>query len=561
MPRSASNGVHEKLVANWLDNASERSLQPVFCQMLVAHGHKLLHSTRHTPIELGADVVSLDADGIPCAFQLKGHPGGRLTSGGFRKLIPQIDELTHYSLSYPECRGANHMSYLVTNGELDEDARLAVERYNQRQLDLGTPERRLEVWTRGHLLNMALDLEAGLWPSELDDTRRLLGLMRLDGEGAIRDSDLSLLLTDLLGLKGDETPSWSGAALERRIASAALVTSICLLPFQAKNNHAAIVEGWILLAVMIIGAFERHQDASGAAGRQTLALARDAAVNALADLAKEATEREHLLEGEALVDGEFIEGRVTRILGLLSLLWLQCEEACFWPQSPRKEDVEDFLDRYVRTSTLWGEAAVPSYLLLYWAQRRRHAGIRTDALLVQLLEAVTRLDEKNDPVGLPGPYWTYEDVKRHQLRLFLGPGQPMDEFGLTSQATSFGEVLLQLLARTKLKEHCRALWPAVSRFLHASFEPRERWQYCLPRSPEGLNRRENQDPTRIWDDLVDIARHVDCPHVPELLINDPFLLSAWIEQQPQRAMPEVVRRLGYHWNRVWLIPSPKGLET
>lgn len=58
--------------------------------MLSAEGHRILHSTRHSSIELGKDVVTTDKDGVPCAYQLKGNPGGRLTLQEFRGIEPQL---------------------------------------------------------------------------------------------------------------------------------------------------------------------------------------------------------------------------------------------------------------------------------------------------------------------------------------------------------------------------------------------------------------------------------------------------------------------------------------
>jgi hypothetical protein len=68
--------VIERLVEYWLDSASERSYQPAFVQILVSDGHRVLHSTRHSPIEFGKDVISIAPDGVPCAFQLKGNLAG-----------------------------------------------------------------------------------------------------------------------------------------------------------------------------------------------------------------------------------------------------------------------------------------------------------------------------------------------------------------------------------------------------------------------------------------------------------------------------------------------------
>ena len=64
-----------RLIEDWWDSASERAYQTAFCQMLAARGHQILHSTRHSPLEFGKDVISICPEGQACAFQLKGCPG------------------------------------------------------------------------------------------------------------------------------------------------------------------------------------------------------------------------------------------------------------------------------------------------------------------------------------------------------------------------------------------------------------------------------------------------------------------------------------------------------
>ena len=70
----------EKLLENWLDSASERSYQAVFVQMLSAQGYRVVHSTRHTALEYGKDVLAIDQDGNGCAFQVNHY---RLEGGSF----------------------------------------------------------------------------------------------------------------------------------------------------------------------------------------------------------------------------------------------------------------------------------------------------------------------------------------------------------------------------------------------------------------------------------------------------------------------------------------------
>jgi hypothetical protein len=110
-----------RLIEAWTDSVSERAYQTPFCHMLIHRGHRILHSTRHGALELGKDVVTVDGDGIPCAFQLKGHPGGRLRKREYGELLPQINELLYQPILYPGAPKEKHRAFLVTNGEVEEE--------------------------------------------------------------------------------------------------------------------------------------------------------------------------------------------------------------------------------------------------------------------------------------------------------------------------------------------------------------------------------------------------------------------------------------------------------
>jgi hypothetical protein len=114
--------VLERLVESWLDSASERSYQAPFCQMLAAEGHVVVHSARHSPLEFGKDIISIDPEGVPCAFQLKGNPGARLTLHQLREIKGQLLELVTQPIVHPGVpKNQQHRCFLVTNGETEEE--------------------------------------------------------------------------------------------------------------------------------------------------------------------------------------------------------------------------------------------------------------------------------------------------------------------------------------------------------------------------------------------------------------------------------------------------------
>ena len=189
----------EKLVESWLDSAGERSYQPAFCQMLAAEGHLVLHSTRHSQIEFGKDIISVAPDRVACAFQLKGNPKARLTLTQFNTIRSQIQALVTQPIVYPglNARKRHHRSYLVTNGEIDEEVQRAVDDLNRGFQHLYGANA-LQLWSRGRMFDMAMRLGSSLWPAELGDLNTLLELLVHSGEDQFPAAKFHLLLAAIL---------------------------------------------------------------------------------------------------------------------------------------------------------------------------------------------------------------------------------------------------------------------------------------------------------------------------------------------------------------------------
>jgi len=179
--------VYERLIEDWLDSASERSYQSPFCQILIAKGHTVLHSSRHSPIEFGKDIIARAPNGTLCAYQLKGNPGSRLSLAQLRSIQGQLIQLVSQPVQLPGITVKEHRSFLVTNGEIDEEARAAINEIILGLKNAGYSQPEIELITRGPLLAWAKELGASLWPSELEDFSQLLELLVYDGRKIVPD--------------------------------------------------------------------------------------------------------------------------------------------------------------------------------------------------------------------------------------------------------------------------------------------------------------------------------------------------------------------------------------
>ena len=215
----------EKLIEHWLDSIGERGYQSAFLQILVGEGHTIVHSTRHTPIEFGKDVITIDSSGTPCAFQLKGNPGSRLTLSQFREIKAQLTELIEQPIVYPGIPPTPHKCFLVTNGEVEEEVQRAIDDLN-RNLDRRRFSRnqRLEIVSRGQMLAWAIKHSGDFWPSDFSVHEKLIQMYNVDGRDQPNMELLSSALDAILAVSTKRRNTKKPAFVRSMVAASLFIS-------------------------------------------------------------------------------------------------------------------------------------------------------------------------------------------------------------------------------------------------------------------------------------------------------------------------------------------------
>jgi hypothetical protein len=536
-----------------LDSANERGYQPAFVQLLVSEGHRVLHSTRHAPIEFGKDVISIAPDGAPCAYQLKGNPGGRLTHRQFREIQPQLQELVTQAIPYAGLPDVQHRSYLVTNGFVDEEVQRAIQDLNRTWERNGYGAEALTVLERGYFLERANALGTSLWPFGVADLGALVDLLSHRGDDMLPLLKMHKLLSTMYRLAGPDSPP-GGRELERLVTSAALMVAVATRNFGVSANHFAVASAWVLFSTYTVAACTRAGVSSEGPIAESLSAARQAVFEEIAALIDEAAARRStLVEGIAWADTEFYPARQGLLNGIASTYWLWCRRDNLAPAN--LPSVETFLPREFSTRALWGEAALPQLLAHYWYISRRDASFGPERQLARLLATIIRCQlGQEEAEFLASPYYSIGDVVRHRHAGFLGTANdPFDAMSFRG-ASYFAEALLHLVVRTNLKQHCKTLWPDFTKLNLRWFEVAEPWQFCTIHTEDGLACTRLVPPTGEWAALQEAAAAHDTPKVPELLRADPILLLLFVMMVPHRATPNVIRFLGREFSDIWFLP-------
>ena len=519
----------EKLLENWLDSASERSYQAVFVQMLAAEGYTVLHSTRHCLLEFGKDILAVAPDGVGCAFQLKGDARGRMTISHFRSEIQgQLLQLASQTPAYPGFPQGVHRSYLVSNGQFEEEVQTAVA-----QMNAGPIPSKIELWSRGKLLELCQKHGVSLWPSELADNRALLELYLSPPRAQLPIETLCGMLESVLKL-GENDALLSERELERATASATWLTGISTFTFAEADNHQAVAYAWTICCVVLVAAWLRHGRQRTRQLEMALELSEAALLDALTAHWEEIESRQSLVEGEPLTDSLIHQWRIATVYGLLTSL------AIANTQRPILEDgsagrLAVWLKSGQHRPGLWGEGALGNLApWLVWL-RSADATTKVDREIESIVQVVVQQNQSGNRIALASPYYGFEEIVRHFIEhpLVHRPGGLARETGGGSSWVA--ELSLHLLVRTNLKGACRSVWPAYSRLAHRRFVMDESWHFCLRRAPGGVEETKIYPATYSWNQLrSDALVGADVQKVPEYLADRPWLLSMWWQVAPHR---------------------------
>lgn len=499
----------ERVVENWLTSANERQYQIPFCQVLSSEGETVIYASPHGALEQGKDVITIAADRVPCAYQLK---AGRINLKGWQAIKGEIDELVELPISHPSIpTGKFHRPYLVTNGAVSDTVLNRIEstnrvwkRYNPKPLCLIQSGELIARFVRAH---------GSFLPRETKDFSRFLELIVNGGRGPFDKEGFAAFLESIVPIR-PSTTSIAPRDVGRSASSAVLLTSYIVQGSEREQNHWAVFEAWIVTASYILAAASKHRTPAKWWAR-SFELCELAAVRALESLCEECIEnRAQFTQGDPFTDGSFYPIRVTILAGTLSALSLYHRL-----RSEKWEHeffVQDFLLAHTKQIQVWGESAAP-YLTMAALELEQHgAHARSEQLIGQLVATIVSLNGSKGR-GLPNPYYEPEGA----VRLISGmePNNP-ELFSGNSYAL---EPLIEFLARRLARGMLTHFWERITRVHFTGFRPTEEWEWFRWRAENGSLDHRMPNTPQSWAALLDAAENAP-PDVPALLRDRPSFM-------------------------------------
>jgi len=531
--------VKERLFANWLDRINERGYQPFFCLMLVAEGFEILHNTRHSPIEIGKDVIARAPNGDVYAFQLKGHPGGRMRLSEWTSGLDQIRTLTtHHWHSPGTPRPERYFPVFVTNGEVDEEARKAIDEFNDGPFIAGNTQR-LQVWARGRLLDGMATVGAPCWPDDPDGTRSLLNALAQSGGDLPDLEQFAAFLSTSLPQDGYSNSN----QFDRAAVATLVIAELFYSPQQEVENHYALIAYRSAARSHLIAMSSAQAFPITPFVKSLIDLLRDEILNSMSDLRKEANSS---LRGGVLCQGwpgeDFFnfDFRMLLVLSFCGLLEIERERM----GRPRDEHTQWFLKLVTqpkRKFDVWGEACIPQLLAIYWGLDVCTGTRASEGLLMGALAHLNhRQLERDDHSNLASSFNGFEEVIAQRMSQILPVDVSLKDD--MRRRSGFSMIMTWLLAKRGLKASLRIAWPDVSKIWLVYSQPSGPAGFLAYRDEEATEISTYPASTKQWKDLVSEANTVDTA-LHSLLWEDPIMLAVHIVVFPHRAIPPAVLHL------------------
>ncbi len=457
-------------------------------------------------------------------------------------MLPQVLELLEVPVpeTYQLHPDERHAAVIVTNGEVEEESLLEFEKIGLRTQKGSCSADRLMVWGRGELLSRFRNKVSDVWSTDIEGMRLVLETFASDGQSLIDTEALSNLLVHSIGVP---TLAMRSPEKDSRISSALLLGEIIKAPWYASENHYVLFQISTMLAIFCL----RYADD---VSRLAVIRAYDGViVDHCRDLIQEAQERSFEAEFtwaqfSPLDEIDIMKERLRLVADVCATLVLSGAEL----SEADKAFVITTLGKSVPPGSIWGEGAIPSLIVRYWALRRLDPTVMPDQLLRGALIALVRAARHGEPAP-PSPYYNFEEC----LYLYSG-GQLGTESDIADDSSKnrswFSFTLMQMLAKRNWKQTCRNAWQAFSKLLHervdlpldAFFDAR------LVKAGRAVTTPLYSD---TWHNLVKSAVENDNPGFPHAFADRAWLIASYVALVPYRAWQPVMMWLDTQLSCTW----------
>lgn len=519
-----------KAIENWLTNTNERNYLTPYCEVLLQKGHRIINISKHAVLEQGKDLITINANGEFCAYQLK---TGDINIVEWRKIYGEIIELIEIPISHPSFnKKSNYKSFLVTNGEITDAVRTQINQINESNLIKNRNCSYLDIINGKTLLKEFIDSQ-NFFPKEVEDFDSFLNIYLSEGEDFLEKDKFFNFFTEII-FKKDLSKTEATIAINSSI----IINSYLLKQYQIKNNYFSLFEAWILLASCII-TFAKAKKLQYKKYISSFLLAFEESLNNLSNLKNETLERKDFLEGDIIFDGGFIyDARVTLLLGSLSAFEL------YSLKKIKNEDdaIITLIKNNIDRLAYWGESAFPLFFYIIKYLEIKNEIELADRTLNRVFSQTLALNTYKGDIGLiPNPYYNINDILINYVNKLLKFEKESIDFNQFAGGSYVLESIVTLLSKRNKKELLTKFWRQISHFNLYEFEFDRIDNYFTYRSKKGSLAFKYFNETQSWNELVGFTNNYE--DVPSILKENTELLLFFIIVCPHRVNSKAIKLL------------------
>ncbi|RCL84797.1 MAG: hypothetical protein DBW63_13615 [Hyphomonas sp.] len=523
-----------KLVESWLDSIGERGYQPAYCTLLLLEGHSILHNTRHSPIEIGKDIITEAPDGTRHLIQLKGNPGARFKQSDFATHANQLSTLCNTRWG-PPLDGVIEKPYFVTNGEIEEEARVAFDQFNNGLAARGLKP--LNLVSRGELLKRFLSAVEAISPSDPLLFSRFALLMVRSTNDEVQFQEIYDFFSAVIEIDKD----LSSPAVTRNSAACLLLSELIASRY---DNEGCVFETIKIRIAALCAIRSLHLKNNKQTAPLIASLYREfrqRILQSIFDLIEPLIGREqYFLDGPYVQDAIQIAYRreITSSLIAAALSDIDFSESTLDYSALNKEyhsSAIKIMRGALHDMQLWGERSAARYLIVYMTLSNSLGGGDADLHLRRMAYFYSDILKTKHGNFYPSVYYEYDEyVRNYVLPELSHIDDQITRETFLGHSSLFRAIFL-LCARKNWKVTCKSVWSEFSKYLHSNVIPNETWQYCKRPNPDSTTNEHQYRDWELWPFILEQAEEHAAGEGFLFFDGDIFLLQIYLIICPDRA--------------------------
>ena len=516
-----------KLLDAWLTNASERSYEAAFAQLLLLEGYRVIQGPLHHGHEHGKDIIAMDQDGKLQVYQLKGGRG-KLNKAKIDDVQSQLHTASLTAVTHPAL--ARHRRpdrvVLVTNQDATPPAQSHLANLSVGNVEQGLAP--IVLIERSDLVSRFLQAQSAFAPENPAATRTWLDLFLRDGNSSLPVDQFFDLVEAILPADGMPTKAHQ---LTRLLDGTALAVWIALQAWVKCDNHVMILRGWVVYCIQLLRVVEAASIAEQH-WKPAMDLAMDEIRHRASLLITEAAELPDLIchgsPDEALV----YPMRVMDVCGIASALVVS-DKIRRGSKSPSIDVVRTLMMRELDAVDFIGEAQGPAIFLMTLALGQAGQPRASIGLLFNYVAALAKRNQLDADDPLPNPYWDCEKIIRTRAEQGFVPTSkwPEEQFGGLAYTLHIG---IRWLARKWWRHHLSRLWYDITGVRCGEWSMEEAGDYLVWRTRRGVWREWSAEQPTCWRKLLRDSQRAELTGLPESLCHRKDFLPFYCLIMPHR---------------------------